>query len=150
MSSNTLEQFSTTEFETVGKALWELVKQYPRDEDDPIPQYDALGSDTSLAVLTLSGGGYKSRNVQGGFTATMNFRVAYKSMPSSSPQRIDSQAFVGKIMNWLENVKELPRLTDNRVITKITASNVIPYMDETGNDNSVVYAADATMEYEAE
>jgi hypothetical protein len=148
--SEKIESLSATEYDTVGKALWELIKQYPRQPDDLVPQYDELGADESLAVLTLSGGGYKSRNIQGGFTATMNFRVAYKSMPSDSPQRIDSQAFVGKIMAWLENVKELPLLTDNRTITKITASNVIPYRDETGNDNSIVYAADAVMEYEAD
>jgi hypothetical protein len=71
-------------------------------------------------------------------------------MPRTSAQRIDSQAFVGKIMSWLENVRDLPKLTEERTITKITASNVVPYRDETGDDSSIIYAAEASMEYEAE
>ena len=61
-----------------------------------------------------------------------------------------AQAFVGRIMKWLENTKNLPRLTGGRVITSITASNAVPYKDETGQDKNIVYAADAVMEYEAE
>lgn len=148
--SEAVELLSATEYDTIEKALWELVKKYPREADDPIPQYDSLGTDVSLAVLTLPSGRYKKRNVMGGFTAEISFRVAYKSQPNNSPQRIDSQAFVGRIMSWLEKTKDLPLLTEGRAITKITASNAVPYKDETGNDKSIVYAADAVMEYEAE
>ena len=74
--------------------------------------------------------------------------MAYKSNPKTSPQRINSQAFVGRIMRWLENTKDLPLLTDGRMITKITASGASPYKDETGQDKNTVYAADAVMEYE--
>lgn len=148
-----IEPLSATEYDIIEKALWELVKQYPSDEEkgdpDVIAQYDELGADISLAVLVL-GGRYKTYNVLGGFTAEVNFRVAYKSNPKNSPQRINSQAFVGRIMQWLENTKDLPLLTDGRTITKITASAAIPYKDETGQDKSTVYAADAVMEYESD
>lgn len=142
---------STTECSTIQEALWNLVKQYPLEISDPnvVAQYDALGAKESLAVFVL-GGRYKSKNVQGGFSAEVNFRVAYKSEPTSSELRLESQTFVGKIMKWLENTKDLPRLTDERAITKITASVVVPYKDETGTDKSTVYAADAVMEYESE
>ena len=73
--------------------------------------------------------------------------MAYKSNPKTSPQRINAQAFVGRIMRWLENTRDLPLLTGGRTITKITASNAVPYKDETGQDKSTVYAADAVMEY---
>lgn len=147
-----IERLSATEYDIIEKALWELVKQYPRQETDPdvVAQYDALDADTSLAVFTLPGGRYKKRNVLGGFTAEISFRVAYKSNPKTSPQRINAQAFVGRIMKWLENTKDLPRLTGGRTITSITASNAVPYKDETGQDKNIVYAADAVMEYEAE
>lgn len=146
-----IESLSATEYDIIEKALWELVKQYPKDQGDPnvIAQYDELDTKSSLAVFVL-GGRYKSRNVLGGFTAEINFRVAYKSSPQTSPQRINSQAFVGRIMRWLENTKDLPLLTNGRTITKITASVAIPYKDETGQDKSTVYAADAVMEYEVE
>ena len=146
-----IEPLSATEYDIIEKALWELVKQYPSDEEkgdpDVTAQYDELDAGVSLAVL-VDGGRYKSHNVLGGFTAEVNFRVAYKSNPKTSPQRINSQAFVGRIMRWLENTKDLPLLTDGRVITNITATNAVPYKDETGQDTSTVYVAAAVMEYE--
>lgn len=146
-----IEPLSATEYDIIEKALWELVKQYPKEHIDPdvTAQYDELDAGVSLAVL-VDGGRYKSHNVLGGFTAEVNFRVAYKSNPKTSPQRINSQAFVGRIMRWLENTKDLPLLTDGRVITKIAASGAVPYKDETGQDKSTVYAAPAVMEYESE
>lgn len=143
-----IEPLSATEYDIIEKALWELVKQYPKEQIDPdvTAQYDELDAGVSLAVL-VDGGRYKSHNVLGGFTAEVNFRVAYKSNPKTSPQRINSQAFVGRIMRWLENTKDLPLLTDGRAITKITASGAVPYKDETGQDKSTVYAAPAVMEY---
>lgn len=146
-----IEPLSATEYDTVEKALWELVKKYPRQIGDPNvkAEYDALGANRSLSV-SVYGGRYKSRNVLGGFTAEVTFRVEYKSNPTSSELRIDSQAFVGRIMRWLENTRDLPLLTDGREITKITASGAVPYKDETGQDKSTVYAADAVMEYEVD
>lgn len=143
-----IEPLSATEYDIIEKALWELVKQYPSEPGDPdvTAQYDELDAGVSLAVL-VDGGRYKTHNVLGGFTAEVNFRVAYKSNPKTSPQRINSQAFVGRIMRWMENTKDLPLLTDNRAITKITATNAVPYKDETGQDKSTVYAAAAVMEY---
>ena len=152
MSEQTkIEPLSATEYDIIEKALWELVKQYPKEQNDPdvTAQYGELGADVSLAVFA-SGGRYKTRNVLGGFTAEVNFSVMYKSNPKTSPQRISAQAFVGRIMRWLENTKDLPLLTDGRVITKITASGAVPYKDETGQDKSIIYAAEAVMEYEVE
>ncbi len=146
-----IELLSATEYSIIEEALWKLVRQYPRQLGDPDvkAEYDALGKNTSLSVFVY-GGRYKSRNVLGGFTAEVTFRVEYKSFPTSSDLRIKSQAFVGRIMRWLENTKDLPLLTDGRTITKITASGAVPYKDETGTDKSTVYAADAVMEYEVD
>lgn len=144
------EPLSATEYDIIEKALWELVKQYPKEQIDPdvTAQYDELDDGVSLAVL-VDGGRYKSHNVLGGFTAEVNFRVAYKSNPKTSPQRINSLAFVNRIVRWLEGLKQddFPRLTDGRRITKITTYGAVPYKDETGQDTSTVYAAAASMEY---
>lgn len=146
-----IELLSATEYSIIEEALWKLVRQYPRQLGDPDvkAEYDALGANKSLAVFVL-GGRYKSRNVLGGFTAEINFQVAYKSSPTTSNLRIDAQAYVGRIMRWLENTRDLPLLTDGRTITKITTSGAVPYKDETETDKSTVYAADAVMEYESE
>ena len=145
-----IEPLSATECETLGEAMWELIKQYPKQDNDPdvTAKYDELDAGVSLAVLVL-GGRYKEKFISGGFIGEATFRVAYKSNPKTSPQRINSQAFVGRIMQWLEHTENLPKLTDNRTITKITASGTgeLPYKDDTGQDKSTVYAVDAVMEY---
>lgn len=147
MSEQTkIELLSATEYDIIEKALWELVKKYPSEQGDPdvTAQYGELGSDVSLAVFA-NGGRYKKKYVSGGFVAEVNFSVLYRSFPENSPQRINSQAFVGRIMRWLENTKDLPLLTDGRTITNITASGT--YEGGTTQDKSIIYAADAVMEY---
>ena len=148
--NNQIEPLSAKEYEVINDALWELVKSYPRTFEDPsvVAQYDALGAQSSLAVL-VDGGRYKKHNVLGGFTAEVNFRVAYKSSPTTSPDRIDSQAFVGRIVAWLESTRDLPPLTGGRSITKITMQTS-PRKYESETDKSIVYAADVVMEYEAD
>ena len=93
------EVLGGNEFDIIWNAIWDMVKQYPRQpvDADEIVQYDELESDTSLGVFIL-GGKYKKKYVSGGFTAEINFRVAFMIVPLTSPQRIDSQAFVGRIM----------------------------------------------------
>lgn len=150
MAEQQLEPLGAKEYDIIEKALWELVKQYPtQDGIDPdlIAEYDKLDADKSLAVFMLPGGRKKKKYVSGTFVGEISFRVAYKSNPTTSGQRINAQAFVGRIMAWLEGA-ELPLLTDGRTILSITASNAVPYMDGTGQDKSTVYATDAVMEYE--
>lgn len=139
-----IELLTATEYDTVAEALLELVRQYP-EQIGVKAEYDALGANKSLAVL-IAGGRVKKRDVLGGFTAEVNFSIAYKSQPKTSDQRLDRQEVVGKIAKWLENTKNLPPLTDNRTITKITARGV-PYKGESEENGSVTYYADAVMEY---
>lgn len=142
--SEKIELLTATEYDTVEEALLELVRQ-SLGQTDINAEYDALGANKSLAVF-VAGGRVKKRDVLGGFTAEVNFSVGYKSHPRTSDQRLDSQELVGKIVKWLENTKDLPLLTDNRTITKITAVG-LPYKGEAEKDGSVTYYADAVMEY---
>lgn len=149
MGDGQTEQLSTAEYEVIGKALWELVKQYPRQPCDPdvIAQYDFMDAENPLAVFVLRGA-YKNRDITGGFTAEVSFRVAYRSLPETSGQRIDAQAFVERILAWLEKVNDLPRIAGGRKVTEITASGAIPcLMEEKEPCEGVVYAADAVMQY---
>lgn len=142
-----IELLSATEYSTIAEALLKLVQKYPRQIGDPkvTAEFDALKASQSLAVFIV-GGRVKKRNVLGEFTAEVNFSIAYKSSPTSSEQRIDRQEFVGEIVKWLENVRDLPMLTDNRTITKITAVGV-PYKSDADGKGNETYAADAVMEY---
>lgn len=147
MSEQQIEPLSATEYDVIEKALWDLVKQCPllQGDMDIDTEYDALGTDKSLAVFVL-GGRHKGYDIVGGFTAEVNFKVAYKSQPRVSTQRIDRQAFVSQIMQWLENTKDLPLLTDGRKITKITVVD-FSSKGETEEDGSTVYESYAVMEY---
>ena len=148
--SETVEFLSKTEYDTVGEMLLNLIAQCPHIPEGLTPQYQNIKADESIGIYTLPGAKYLKKNVMGGFTAQVKFQVAYKSFPTGNGERINSQSVVDKIMEWLEKVNELPTLSGNRVITKITASNSVAYTDSTGEDRSTTFAADAVMEYEAE
>lgn len=145
--SDNVELLDRKEYETVGRALFDLLASYPHIPEGIVPQYQSIGKKESLGMFTLPGSKYLRWEISGGFTAQVNFQIAYKSFPATNSQRLESQTVVDNIMAWLENIKTLPSLTDGRVITKITASNSIPYTDSTGQDNSVTFAANAVMEY---
>lgn len=139
-----IEPLSTTECKTIADALYKLVNECP-ERGGLKAEFDALGANKSLAVFVVSGR-YKQRFISGGFAAEVNFSVGYKSQPKTSEQRLDRQEFVGEIVMWLENAEDLPRLTDNRTITKIAAVGV-PYKGEVEKDGNITYYADAVMEY---
>lgn len=149
------ERLSKTEYDKVGEMLLELIAEcpyVPKDLKDKAGgiQYQSMGTEKCIGILTLPGAKYVKKNVLGGFTARVNFQIAYKGSPTSNKQRIDAQAVVDNIMDWLEDIQNLPRLSGGRVITKITASSSFATVDEVSNDKSTVFVADATMEYEVE
>lgn len=147
MSNENVEALSQTEHNVIGAALFELVASCPHIPSGVNPQYQSIGEKESIGFFTLPGSKYLKWDISGGFTAQVNFQVAYKSFPASNQQRLDSQTITDNIMAWLENVDELPLLSGGRRITKITASNSLPYKDSTGADKSITFAADAVLEY---
>ena len=155
MSEEIKEQLTKQEYDKVGEMLLELIKACPevpkdlKDKEEGI-LYQSMSTGRCLGIITLPGAKYVKKNVLGGFTAQAGFRVAYKSLPTTNQQRIDAQNTVDQIMGWLEDVKGLPGLTGNRTVTKITASSSFASKDEVGDDKSVVFVADAVMEYELE
>lgn len=148
--SETVELLSKSEYDSVGEMILNLIAMCPFIPEGLTPQYQSIKTDESISVFTLPGAKYLKKNVMGGFTAQVNFQVAYKSFPTGNGERIKSQSVVDNIMSWLEKVKQLPTLSGGRTITKIIASNSVPYTDATGDDKSITFAADAVMEYEAE
>ena len=134
------------EYELIGQALLELISSCPHIPSGLKLLYNK--TDTGRSIGLLTGSGNFTADVLGGFTATIKFQIAYKSFPVSSQQSIENQAVVDKIMKWLSNTKELPKLTDGRIITKIKVSNSFPVEEGTGKDKSVTYVGSAVMEYE--
>lgn len=155
MSEEIKEQLTKQEYDKVGDMLLELIRACPKvpkdlkDKEEGI-LYQSMSTGRCLGIITLPGAKYVKKNVLGGFTAQVSFQIAYKSLPTTNQQRIDAQNTVDQIMGWLEDVKGLPGLTGSRTVTKITASSSFASKDDVGDDKSVVFVADAVMEYEVE
>ncbi len=147
MSDEKVEKLNLSECNIIGKVLFELIKQCPHIPQGLSLKYQDTGKGESISVFTLPGAKYLRWDITGGFTAQVNFQVAYKSYPTTDGQRMESQGIVDNIMGWLEEIEQLPALSDDRKITKITASNSIPCVEKAGNDKSIVFVADAVMEY---
>lgn len=143
---------SRNEYDKVGEMLLELINACPYTPPDLQGgiKYQAMSTERCIGVITLTGAKYVSRNVLGGFTAQVNFQIAYKSFPTTNQQNINAQGVVDNIMSWLEDLKNLPKLSGGRTITKITASSSFASVDEANQDESTVYVANAVMEYESD
>lgn len=143
------ERLSKTEYDKVGEMLLELIAECPYIPKDAKIRYNALEVGKCVSIST-AGGSIKKRNVLGGFTAELVIRIMYQSFPKTNAQMINAQAVVDDIAGWLEDIQNLPSMTGNRTITKITTSGSFSDVIEVEGDKSTVYATDAVMEYEVE
>ena len=147
------ERLSKTEYDKVGEMLLELIAECPYIPADLKGktggiQYQSMGTDKCIGMLTLPGAKYVKKYVSGSFVAQVSFQIAYKSSPTNNKGRIDAQAVVDNIMDWLEDIEKLPSLSGGRKITKITASSSFATVDEVSGDKQTVFVANAEMRYE--
>lgn len=149
MSEEIKERLSKTEYDKVGEMLLELITECPHIPADAKIKYNSKDVGKCVYIIT-AGGSIKKRNVLGGFTAELIIQIAYQSFPQGNDEMVDAQAVVDNVTGWLEDIRNLPRLTGNRTITKITAGGSFPDVEEVEGDKSTVFAANVTMEYEAE
>lgn len=146
MSNEKHERLSLSEYELIGKALFELLADCPELPDGVPLKYQTKEKGESICFFTFDSR-VKKKYVSGGFVAEVNFQIAYKSFPTTNGQRMNAQSLVDKIMKWLEGTKDYPLLTDGRTITKITASGSEPITDSADTDGNVVFVANAVMNY---
>lgn len=149
MSEEKYERLSLSEYELIGRALFELLADCPELPEGVPLKYQVKEKGESVSLIIFDSRRTK-QNVLGGFTAQVSFQIAYKSFPTTNGQRINAQAVVDRIMKWLEEVRNYPLLTEERTITKISVLNFVSDMDSADDDGNVVFAANAVMEYEAE
>ncbi len=147
MSEKKYERLSGIEEKSVARAMFLLLSDCPYLPDGVPLKFQQGAKEDCIVFFTTQGSKYVQWFIDGGFKAQLNFGVMYKSFPTSNGQRLNSQEVVDDIMGWLEQTDDLPLLTDGRKITKITVSTSAPYVDETGSDNSIGFAANAVMEY---
>lgn len=140
------ERLSKTEYDKVGEMLLELIAECPYIPKDAKVKYNSKDVGKCVYIIT-AGGGIKKWDITGGFTAELNIQVAYQSFPQGNGQMINAQAIVDNITGWMEDIENLPRLTKNRTITKITAGGTFPDVEEVEGDKATVYVSNVVMEY---
>lgn len=143
------ERLSKTEYDKVGEMLLELIAECPFIPKDAKVKYNSLEVGKCVSIST-AGGSIKKKNVLGGFTAELTVQVLYQSFPTTNSQMINSQSVVDNITSWMEDVENLPYLSKNRKVTKITASPSFSDVIEVGGDKSTVYVSNLTLEYKKE
>lgn len=150
------ERLSKTEYDKVGEMLLELIAECPYvpKSVENVPQgmgilIDSTGTGLGIFILT-DGGRVKKRNVLGGFEAVINMQIAYQSKADTNAKRINAQETVNKITEWLGDLKNLPKLTGGRTITKFESSGSYSSRDSTTQDGYVAFVADVVMEYEVD
>ena len=134
------------EVNTIGEALLNLIAGCPDKPDVPL-QYNSIKAEESIGIFT--GKGTFKPDVLGGFSAKINFQVAYKSFPNANGQSIKAQETVNKIMKYLTKAN-LPQLSGGRTILKVTVSDAVPFKEAVEKDNAITYVSDGVMEYEKE
>lgn len=149
MKEEIKERLSKTEYDKVGEMLLELIAECPFIPKDAKVKYNSLEVGKCVSIST-AGGSIKKKNVLGGFTAELTVQVLYQSFPTTNSQMINSQSVVDNITSWMEDVENLPYLSKNRKVTKITASPSFSDVIEVGGDKSTVYVSNLTLEYKKE
>ena len=142
------ERLSKTEYDKVGEMLLELIAECPYVPRDILEKGRILYQDRDIEkgiFILADDGGIKDRDILGGFTAVLNIQIAYQSFPTTNAQRINAQDTVDKIMRWLSDVENLPKLSTGKIID-IESSGTFSAKDDAGADKSVVFVGNAKME----
>lgn len=134
------------EYKAIGEMLLCILGEY-----DDLPSglpilYNRIDAGESIGLYT--GQGSYIPNVIGGYEATVDFQIAYKSYPKANYQSINAQDFADDIAKWLNELTEYPKMSDDRYVTDIKANSSIPYIQEEANDGAITYVINGQMTYE--
>ena len=77
MSEERIEPLAKKEYDLIGRALLELVSQFPDLPEDVPIRYQSIESTESIGIFNLPGAKYLRWYVDGGFMAQVSFQVAY-------------------------------------------------------------------------
>lgn len=134
------------EYKAVGEMLLAILGLY-EDFPDGVPIcYNRIEKGECIAVYT--GKGSYIPNVIGGYEATVAFQIAYKSYPKANYQSINAQKIADNVAEWLNNLRDYPKMTDERYVTCIQANSSIPYKENDAADGAITYVINGQMTYE--
>lgn len=138
MSETTLQALSVTEQSTISEAILRLIGEYedfPSEISTKDIFWNFLKPNRCIGIFSMPGAVYLRRYVSGSFRAQFPFSMRYTTKPTNNKGRIEKQAVLDELGEWLESVT-YPALSDNRTIDKIerTSSSQLIGVDADGNE----------------
>lgn len=153
------EALTATEQISVLTSVYELLKTYPLLDEDTQVYFDELRTDeNNIAILSSPGSTVDSRNILGGFKATLPFTLVWAGIVNTPHRKINVVNVLNTIGAWLSREKikddsdnehqlmEYPALSDGRIIEKIEQISV-PYISGVAENGSTKYECTVHVKY---
>ncbi|MCM1245982.1 MAG: hypothetical protein NC293_10110 [Roseburia sp.] len=137
---NKYEQLETKEQKCIMKALYETLCTYPGRGSLNIEfeEFDKQGSGISLC--SMQGAVYLQKDITGGFHGLVPFFIVYRSAPKTGRQKLNKIEFLEEMSEWLSSGENYPKISDGRVVERITPE-CVPFKDnadDAGNNDYIV------------
>lgn len=102
-------------------------------------------SSPCIAVFSQPGAKYLSKNICGGFEASVPILIVYRGYPKSEKQKLQMMAHMEELGDYLCNRENYPNEED-RIVEKIAQTSVVS-CSSVGNDGSCDYAVTLQVSY---
>lgn len=149
-----------SEQSSVLNAVYGLIMTCPFVKDIDI-NFDMLDTEKeNIAVLSTPGASVLSRNIMGGFRATLPFLLGYRGKQNNAKRKIKMVDLLNNMGKWLGKeevtvegerymLEEYPGLSEGRLISKIEQQTV-PYIHEADEHGNVTYVCTINVQYSKE
>lgn len=155
-------KITKTELQDIQETMINLINRFPELPEEVKKegiQFEQMKPKTISMCLSTVSNPYKIRKyIDGSYISRYQFRLLLQTMDVTSEERIESQAILSKIGEWLEGrtilgnnggsyeMGEYPKLQDKRKIIKIY-KNTIPKIMQRLASNIELTEAKYTVEY---
>lgn len=151
-----IKGFDLDGYEPMTNAIWDLVNQFPRIQEDGEIDFATLSADSGKSMFPESGAAIISHreSVTGHVRQQCQFPfcVLYKAASLSANRKIKVKEWLDSLGRWLERqpvnidgvlyqLKEYPEFFDNRKIKDIrrTSSGHMDGIEESGVEHWMIY-----------
>ena len=151
-----------TELQDIQEAMINLINSFPELPKEVQKNgilFEQMNPKSVCMCLSTVAGPYKIKNyINGSYVSRYQFRLLLQTMDTTNEERIESQAILSKIGEWLEGrtitrsdgttyeMGEYPKLSDKREIIKLY-KNTLPKITQRLPANIEIIEARYTAEY---
>lgn len=144
-SNKTYEMLSSTETESISRALLLWLNKYP---DKPMTiNYEFLDADSPGMALSTIQGAYKTKSyVRGSYLGQYQFKIIYRTQPgNSNNNRLRADEVLNSLGEWAEKSRPFPIIGIGRRVMKITInalSSVFANYEDGSEDHQILMTLD--------